>query len=106
MEQMTILDFDLSYAVFNGFCSMIGFLGWQAWLYKKDEEKYLEENRKGDFIFGILIIPFAFTFAAPYLWDYLDKNTWYNPATSFAGGLLFDFLMIYAINKAKQKSEQ
>lgn len=106
METLSLFDFDLTYAFINGLCSMVGFLGWQAWLFKKDEEAYSKDNKKGDYIFGLFIIPFVFTFGAPYFWDYLDKDTWYNPLTSFTGGLLFDFIMLYTINKAKKKSEE
>lgn len=106
METLNPLDLNIYYAVLNGFCSMVGFMGYQAWLYKKDEEAYEKDNKKGDYLFGLLFIPFVFTFAAPYVWDYLDKNTWYNPATSIGLGFVFDFIVLYSINQAKKKSKE
>lgn len=106
METLTLFNFDLTWALVNGFCSSVGFIGWELWQYKKDEKAYMKENKKGDYLFGFLFIPFCFTFAVPYLWDYLDKNTWYNPATSIVLGFLFDYVVLYGINNAKKKAEE
>ena len=60
-----------------------------------------------EIIFSVLFfIPLAVTFGAPYVWDYLDKNTWYNPATSIAIGFLFDYIVLYGIKQAKNKTEK
>lgn len=104
-EFMNFFDFDLTYMVINGLFSMLGFLGMQAWEYKKDERSYTWEEKKGDFLFGVFFIPLFFTFGAPYVWDYLDKDTWYNPLTSMTGGFLFDYLIVWAIKKAKKKAD-
>lgn len=105
-DSLTLFNFNLTWAIFNGLCSTIGFIGWELWQYKKDEEAYSKENKKGDYLFGFLFVPFCFTFGIPYVWDYLDKNTWYNPATSITLGFLFDFVVLWALDQAKKKTEK
>ncbi len=104
-EMMYFFDFSLTWAFMNGVFSMFGFLGWQMYEYKLNEDGYKWSEKKGDYLFGIIFIPLVFTFAAPYFWVAINHATWYNPGTSIVGGLLFDYVMIYAINRAKNKSK-
>ena len=102
---MTFFNFNLEWAFINGAFAMCGFLGLQAWEYKLDEDSYTWRTRKGDYIFGMFFIPLVFTFGVPYIYDYFDVNTYYNPMTSLLGGFLFDFAVLYAIKQAKKKAE-
>ncbi len=103
---MTFFNFDLFWAFSNGLFAFLGVVGWELWQYKLNEKGYKWTDRKGDVFFGVFFIPLLFTFAAPYIWDYFDKDTWYNPATSIAGGFLSEFIIVWAIKQAKKKTEQ
>lgn len=106
MYTLNLFDFNLIWAVVNGIFAFFGFLGFQFWEFKKDEENYTWTTRKGDFLFGIFFIPLVMTFGAPYFWDWIDKNTWYNPLTSMTIAFFFDYVIAYGFNFAKKQSKE